>query len=274
MPSALPIAKTDSLLLVATDSSLLNGIDTSSAGKVTTVTPTDPIDGTYDMVVSASAQPHNDKQLQQIAKALKPGGAFIIREQRTNQSGRTERDLFLTLTLAGFVDTKTRETSSTFLEVSSVKPQWEQGVSSSLLKKNTNKLSAAPATATTQPIPKKNNVWSISSEDIDDAELEDEDSLLAPEDRIVKKQDDCEIGKEGARKACKNCSCGRAEKEAGATLETFLASAKSEPGPSSSACGNCYLGDAFRCSGCPHRGKPAFKPGEVVSLDLDDQIDI
>lgn len=28
------------------------------------------------------------------------------------------------------------------------------------------------------------------------------------------KQDDCEVGAGGARKACKNCSCGRAEAEA------------------------------------------------------------
>lgn len=30
----------------------------------------------------------------------------------------------------------------------------------------------------------------------------------------VSKQDDCEVGAGGARKACKNCSCGRAEAEA------------------------------------------------------------
>jgi len=65
----------------------------------------------------------------------------------------------------------------------------------------------------------------------------------------------------GGRKACDNCTCGRAE------LEELEASATAV----SSSCGNCSKGDAFRCAGCPYLGKPAFKDGEEhLVLDLTD----
>ncbi|KAG2654455.1 anamorsin homolog isoform X1 [Panicum virgatum] len=98
----------------------------------------------------------------------------------------------------------------------------------------------------------------------DDSELIDEDSLLSEED-LKKPQlpvvGDCEV--RASRKACKNCTCGRAEAEA--KVEKLELTAEQINNPQS-ACGSCGLGDAFRCGTCPYRGLPPFKPGEKVSL--------
>ncbi|KAL3898764.1 MAG: hypothetical protein SGPRY_012775 [Prymnesium sp.] len=90
----------------------------------------------------------------------------------------------------------------------------------------------------------------------------DEDDLLSEEDRAAKVpvQVDCGPSGEGKRKACKNCSCGLKE-----MLEAGDEGGGGEAPPAKSACGNCALGDAFRCANCPHLGKPAWEntEGEV-----------
>ncbi|KAH8740543.1 hypothetical protein FG386_002125 [Cryptosporidium ryanae] len=78
-------------------------------------------------------------------------------------------------------------------------------------------------------------------------------------------------GKESCKskeRACNNCNCGRAEleKEIGIEEARKVYQEKVERGTARSSCGNCYLGDAFRCSGCPYKGMPAFKPGEKLEL--------
>ena len=85
-----------------------------------------------------------------------------------------------------------------------------------------------------------------------------EEALLAQEEEYVKLGSDC-ISKP---KACKGCTCGRADKER--EEEAKLAAVTERK----SNCGRCGLGDAFRCAGCPYRGMPAFKPGEEPAIDL------
>jgi hypothetical protein len=141
----------------------------------------------------------------------------------------------------------------------------------------------------------------ITGED-DDDELIDEDTLLTEEDlnrpvNIRKLTPPSELairfpnrtpapecapraGKR--RRACKDCTCGLAEriaKEDAATrskadsqLQTLklgaddLAEVDFTVQGKVGSCGNCSLGDAFRCDGCPYIGMPAFKPGEEVRL--------
>jgi len=106
------------------------------------------------------------------------------------------------------------------------------------------------------------DVWQIAAEDAEEEnyELEDEESLLKEEDLVApSKITVVDCGAQSKRRACKNCTCGRAE------VEREEKKAKEAP---KSSCGNCYLGDAFRCSSCPYIGLPAFKPGEKVTIPL------
>ena len=97
-----------------------------------------------------------------------------------------------------------------------------------------------------------------------DDDMVDEDDLLTEEDKATKTKE-AGGGCATRKKACKDCSCGRAELEA--------AGKEVKPEDLTGGCGSCPKGDAFRCATCPFLGKPAWKPGQKVELDsLEDDI--
>lgn len=201
----------------------------------------------FDTVLSGTLTPfhHTASVLSEILKILKPNGFLNFKD------GRNFEALQSTLILAGFTNIQMLNNEEC-TEIICQKPSFEVGKSSKLplsfAKKKTNK----------DEIKK---IWTLTNDDINDGEVDiiDSDILLKAED--LKKPDlstvktDCGTNKAGKRKACKGCTCGLAEElETGVKVEQ------------KSACGSCYLGDAFRCASCPYLGMPPFKPGEKISL--------
>ena len=91
---------------------------------------------------------------------------------------------------------------------------------------------------------------------VPDYDLEMEEQLLLTEED--KKKPIYENG-QAKRQPCANCTCGLKEE-----LDNKIKVDTKEI--SKNGCGNCSLGDAFRCASCPYLGMPAFKSGEEVAL--------
>ncbi|KAK7264139.1 hypothetical protein RJT34_31743 [Clitoria ternatea] len=182
-----------------------------------------------------------DQLIQEILRVLKVGGTILIRRSSQTVVGLGDKvisELENKLLLAGFSETQILQSTG----IKAKKPSWKIGSSFALKK-----------------VVKSSPKLRIDVE----SDLIDEDSLLSEED-LKKPQlppSDCEIG--STRKACKNCTCGRAEEEEKVLKLGLTSEQINNP---QSACGNCGLGDAFRCSTCPYKGLPPFKLGQKVAL--------
>lgn len=203
---------------------------------------------------------HSSEILGEIARILKPGGKLIIREpvsqSEQETSYRSTEKLKSSLVLSGFINISDSKESSQngpkeTCEIHCFTPEFKFGSVAQL------KLPQALG------VPKTNaeaaQVWTLSATDaLDDVELLDSDQLLDEEDLKIPDPSSLRVcGTTGKRKACKNCSCGLAEELAERKPATEV----------KSSCGNCYLGDAFRCASCPYLGMPPFNPGEKVLLN-------
>jgi len=228
-------------------------------GRVTTLAKenhgeiTEHKDSSYDAVCAETKLPFSDVYFQHILRVLKPGGTLVI-------NGRKNEPFARALLFGGFTEMHTIEIAGDDLNV-----QW-------IATRPKFVLASASLNLSNKTTPKSDalRAWRLGGDDLIEDDLVDEDDLLENEAMKVEVastsvSDDCELGAGGGRKACKDCTCGRAEEDA-----------QGEPSqPRSGGCGSCYLGDAFRCSTCPFLGKPAFKPersdllgGDVVRLDL------
>lgn len=199
--------------------------------------------------------------LTQLLAALEPLGTLHVHSVTSSLS-----DIASQLTLSGFNVLTTLPSDG---DVIAQKPAHSTSSTTS---------GAMPLRRKVDPARKasKKALWTLNAPSTPSIDAE---SLLTEADR-QRPIPTCEpFNKDAPRrkKACKNCTCGLAELEAeeiaqskvvlldgaesGQTLEVeqsekerLIAAVAAAP-KATSSCGNCYLGDAFRCSSCPYRGQ-------------------
>ncbi|KAM0333255.1 hypothetical protein ACHAQA_001915 [Verticillium albo-atrum] len=258
-------------------------------------------EATYDLILvlsdadgsRAESTPlllHDRTLFGQVVEALRPGGQ--LRAQDGGSAGPLTQDQAIAreAVLNGLVADASGALS---------KPDYgDAGEGVSLgLKFRKNKKTAAPSVPVSTAPPVQSTPAGVGFVNLDDDfgddddDLIDEDTLLTEEDllRPVNIPPECAPKAGKRRRACKDCSCGLAEKLAAedaakrADADAKLSAIHKQPADVKLAaddlaevdftvqgkvgsCGNCALGDAFRCDGCPYVGLPPFKPGEEVRL--------
>ncbi|KAH8840604.1 electron carrier [Pyricularia oryzae] len=249
----------------------------------------------YDLVLvlASGADPLLSRRdvFARIADAMKPGAKLRSRDGSPLDAAIAKEAI-----LAGLVESAEGAYEKPAEEVAAVPLKF-------LKKKNKGEgggpvQSPAAATQPTAPAPAAaakslpNGVVMVDLNDdfdVSDDEMIDEDELMTEEDlmRPIQQPPECAPKPGKKRRACKDCTCGLAERleaqdkarrdkadkqlqEKAATPFKLASEDLNEldftvQGKTGS-CGSCALGDAFRCADCPYIGLPAFKPGEEVTI--------
>jgi len=232
--------------------------------------------------------------LEQAHKAMRAEGSlYVVSSSAAAAAGDAESESAIkrAIVVAGFTGTEeeaktslppTLSTSgSEVVCFKASRPQWQQGAKQGIRMKLKKKKKTKTTTTESSSKEEVLQVWKLDANDAND--LIDEDDVLVDDIQVPAMEIDeaMESAVKPKRKACKNCSCGRkemeeAEEKAAATTNNSNGNGKPAlPGANltedqienpQSACGNCSLGDAFRCASCPYKGMPRFKLGEKIEL--------
>ncbi|KAJ4357685.1 electron carrier [Didymosphaeria variabile] len=232
--------------------------------------------------------------MNKVVGALKAGGVLKSQDGVFGAAGGAEKTEAI---LAGLVDGVDGMMKPGQVESVSIplklrkKTSGANGVNGTVPLNLNGKREQAPSVQPVQPAQPFGVGFVDFSDDLDaeiitgeDDDLIDEDDLITEEDmaRPIIQPPECRPKAGKRRRACKDCTCGMKEKieaedaakraNADKALNTMklgaddLTEVDFTVQGKVGSCGNCALGDAFRCDGCPYIGLPAFKPGEEVRL--------
>jgi anamorsin len=226
---------------------------------------------TLSPVDHQNLQPRLSELLTQLLEGLSPlGTLYVLHLTSTDSTSFSSK-----LTLSGFHVLTVNPTEGTVI---AQKPALPAGASLPL---KTTISTPASVPLPRRSIAAKKAIWNLTPPRGDTVDAE---SLLTDVDRA--RPATCEPVKAGGprrRKACKGCTCGLAEEEeaelrsgltkvvvldggeGGRASEVTLSekerlskAVKAAP-KATSSCGNCFLGDAFRCASCPYIGESCLR---------------